>query len=525
MSEADNVVELATGQVTPKKPALDVELGMGPLIPNSTWEAWVGQDENGKVIANAQQLVSLDELILMRRKDGQARAILRLFMLPIKAAFATGEWIQPDGEDAKGKGEKETEFANLMWDLPPQAGGMTVSKSKFLRQALLALPDGFAAFEEVRQVPEKGPLKGKITLRKMAYRDSRTVRFIVDDSGGFSGIKQQAAGMPKDVSIPGEKCWYFAHQEEENPYYGVSLLEAAYHHYDVKRKLYYIAHIAAQFAAVPGRIGTTPKNPSTPDLIAFKAALEGFAFNTSMIVKEGYAVEPFNGNSSFDFLKMIDHQNSMMSKSVLAGFLDQENRQVLIDNSGVDASADLFMLSLESIMNELAESWSTYLMPKYIDWNFPDPVYPVFKFGQLTDSSKDAIKEAFMAVVNASVLNCTPEFVRETEVKLAERLGYDIDYEEIAAKEKKAAEEEAKAQALQQAEQQALQAQDPFGGEAAGPPKPPAPGGNPNVVKGQFGGAQDQTVAASNPIVTIDDLVEAAQALLMERPDDPGMDL
>jgi hypothetical protein len=129
-----------------------------------------------------------------------------------------------------------------------------------------------------------------------------------------------------------------------------------------------------------------------------------------------------------------------------------------------------------------------------------------------------------LAVVNASVLNCTPEFVRETEVKLAERLGYDIDYEEIAAKEKKAAEEEAKAQALQQAEQQALQ-QDPFGGEAAGLPKPPAAGGNPNVVKGQFGGAPDQTVAASNPILTIDDLVAAAQELLLERPDDAGAEL
>ena len=443
-------------------------------------------------------------MVFMRRKDGHARALLRLFTLPIRYAFSTGEWVEPDEGDA----EEETQFCKDMWDLPPNAGGMEVSKSKFLRQTWLGLADGFAVFEEVRTVPEDGPLKGKIVLKKLAYRDARTIRFVVDDKGNFTGIKQQAAGLPKDISIDGEKIWYWTYQDEENPYYGISLLEAAWHHYDVKRKLYYISHIAAQFAAVPGRMGTVPKNPNVADLNAFRQMLQNFAFNTSGIMKEGYAVQPFNGNTGFDFLKMIDHQNAMMSRSVLAGFLDEPGRPTLIDNASTNPEADMFVMSLEAIMDELAESWSTSLMPKYLDWNFGTKKYPKFKFGQLTDSAKDAIKEVFSTLAVSSVLNTTPELVRELEIKLAERLGLDIDYEEIAAKEEKAAEE------AQQAQQDAADAQAQAAADAAaqGLPAPPAADGAPPMSGAPAAPPTAPPVAASAPTIT--DLVDGLTALL-----------
>lgn len=503
------------GMVIPKEPNLNEELGVGPLIPNSTWSAWIGEDENGKVIANALQLVPIDELVLMRRKDGHARALLRLFTLPIRAAFATGEWVMPDGEEG---GEEETDFCNKMWDTPPNAGGMSVTKSEFLKRALLALPDGFAAFEEVRHVPEDGPLAGKICIKKLAYRDVRTVKFVVDDKGEFTGIRQIASGLPKDISIAGEKVWYYSYQEEENPYYGVSLLEAAYHHYDVKRKLYYIAHIAAQHAAVPGRLGTVPRNPNPVDLKNFRDMLQAFAFNTSGVMKEGYSVQPWTGSSTFDFLAHINHQNSEMSDSVLASFLNDTSRKAIIDNSTTHPEADLFIMSLEAIMHDLEESWSTRLMPKYLDWNFGTKIYPRYKFGQLTDSARDAIKEIFTVVVTSSVLNSTPEFVRELEKKLSARLGLDIDYETIEAKEKQAA-EEAQQQAQEQADQQAQMQQDAAAGMTPdGQPVAPQPPGGAPPVPGSppMAGGPPQQIAASG---SIDDLVAAAQQLFLLAPE------
>lgn len=573
-------------------PKLDYEFGVENVLPFSAWLDYTIRDNKGKrTISNGAEAVPIEQLVEMRRKDGQARALMRLITLPIRAALKDSEWVAPKEIPSKNKsgsdddgpkpyddvklagfppspagppgaapaggppagapvpapsptpvvkpkpdkpspGEKEVEFANLMFTLPPQGGGMTVSCSKFLRQTLLALTDGFSCFEEVRHVPESGPLKGKITIRKMAHRDARTINFNVDETGGFDGVRQRAVMNDQrvDVHIPKDKTWYYAANEEENPFYGVSYFEAAYRHYDFKRKLYYVSHVAAQFAAVPGRIGITPPSPDSRMLASFKTALANFAFNTALTVPEGYDVKEFKGSSQFDFLKLIDHHNMMMAASVLAKFLQQEDRQVLIDNGKADATADMFVLMVESIMNEIAESWSHHLMPKYIDWNFPDAnkVYPVFRFGQLADPARDAIKEIFTQVVIAGALNCTPEFVRELEKKLAARLALDIDYDEIEQYEKDAAE------AQQQAEQQAADQQQQLMDQASalgippgGPGTPGGPQSPPPGLGGGGGGGQPAftkpaprqgpgpaAMSATSGYVDVDDLVAAAARLL-----------
>lgn len=496
-----SVVPINSGKTAVPKgepdPALNLELGVERILPFSMWST---QNE----ITNNNP-IPLDDLVEMRRRDGQARALVRLFILPILSAFADGEWISPDGDD---EAEEEVEFANNLWNLPPQAGGMTTSKTIFLKKSLQGLTDGFAVFEEVRQVPDDGPLKGKITLRKLAYRDPRTIRFRVDEKGGFDGVRQVASvnGRAVDINIPKEKCWFWTCNAEENPFYGVSMFESAYYHYEIKKKLYYIAHLAAQFAAVPGRIGTIPKGADPRTVQAFKQSLMNFAFNTAMIAPEGYEVSPFNGHTGFDFIKLIDHHNHMMSKSVLAAFLDQEARTALVDVGGSsDPSSDFFIMALESLMDDLAESWTTYLMPKYIDWNFGTKKYPVFKFGQLSEPAKDTIKELFQSVVVSSVLNSTPEFVRELEKKLATSLDLDIDYDEIEKQEKEAAEEEAV-----KADEEAQQL-------LADPNAQGAPVSAGGVDLADDIEDPDAAVAASN--VTIDDLVGAAQRLFMERPE------
>ena len=504
-------------------PQLNYEFGVTQVLPFSSWIDYTTRDNKGKrTVTNSPDSISVDKLVEMRRHDGQARALMRLITLPIRSALKEAEWVAPEEGDA----ESEVEFANQMFNLPEQGGGMTVSLSKFLRQTLLALTDGFAVFEEVRQVPAEGPLKGKITIRKMAYRDARTIHFNVDDTGGFDGVRQiaQVAEKRVDVHIEKEKIWYYAANEEENPFYGVSYFEAAYRHYEFKRKLYYVAHVAAQFAAVPGRIGITPPSPDSRMLNSFKTALQNFAFNTALTIPEGYEVKPFNGNTQFDFMKLIDHHNLMMAASVLAKFLQQEDRQVLIDNGKADATADMFVLMIESIMTEIADSWSTHLMPKYIDWNFGSKKYPVFRFGQLADAAKDAIKEIFEAVVIAGALNCTPEFVRELEKKLAARLGLDVDYDQIAKYEEEAA--KAQQQAEQDAANQQQQILDMH--QAAGLPPGTAggPGGAPGAAPrapGQPSGGIS-ALSATGTYSDIDDLVAAA-ARLLEEPEYLGPEL
>lgn len=499
------LVELAKPQQPTVAQDLNVELGItSPLPQVGGYDNFLGFSTTGEIPRSG--LVPLDDLVLMIRRDGQARALLRLLTLPIRAALKDSQWVAPDdAEDA----DDEVEFANLMWRLPPQSGGMTVPVTKFLRQTLLALAHGYSAFEEVRHVPEDGPLKGKITLRKMALRDARSIRFKVDETGGFNGFQQRTTlnGRSIDVWIQPGKAWYYAASEEENPYYGVSMFEAAFQHYDIKRKLYYLAHLAAQFAAVPARVGEVPPNYNLSELRAFKQALADFAANTAMTHPSGYKVTMQNSASSFDFLKLIDHHNRMMSKSVLAGFIDTEDRPALVDIAKSDPNADMFVLALESIMNEIADSWTQHIMPKYIDWNFGTAKYPVFRFGTLSDDDKGAIQSVFESVVNSSTLNCTPEFVRQMEMKLAKHFDLDINYDDIEKMEKQAAEQaQQNAQDEQDQQQQLAQQaaeQVPQPGEApqngttpAGPPSPQGP----------------SAVAASSR--DLDELIEMAQNIL-----------
>lgn len=449
----------------PKK-EIDVELGIANTLPIQAW---------GKsYFALNSNYVSLDELIHMRRHDGQAQALIRLVTLPIRLALQTGKWIEPEEGDA----EEETEFANLMWTLPPHAGGMTTPATKLIRQILLSVSDGFSPFEVVRTIPEVGPLKGKITLRKLAYRDPRTIKIKVDDKGGYAGFKQTVTkpnGELLEVELEPLKTVVFTQQDELNPFYGISFFESCYPHYDAKRKLYYICQMAAQFAAVPGRLGTIPQSDfhSPKSIASFKKALADFSFNTTMVMKEGYKVEPFNNNSGFDFLKYIDHHNGQMSKAVLANFFDEDQRTVLIENTTQDASTDIFLLAMETIAEDIADVLTQHLMPQFIDLNFTSKKYPVFKPGPLSQANREAIRNMFDKLVTSGILNSTPELVRELEKEVASSLGLDIDYVEIEKREKEAAEAQQQAEQLQQ-QMQATRVQ-PEGGEEQESQQPPTP--------------------------------------------------
>lgn len=447
-----DVVPFAAPSLRPKQ-TNEEEFGVPNTMPFGSWTT-----HSGELEADNHQIVPVENLMEMRKKDGQARALLRLLTLPIWRAATEGEWIAP----AEGGGEKETEFMNLMWTLPPQAGGMTISWPKLVRQITLALADGVSTFEEVRRVAKDGPLKGKIVLKKLAYRDPRTIKFLVDKNGGFDGLRQRtvANGAAVDVKIPRDKCWYYAANEEENPFYGLSWFESAFFHYEVKKKLYYIAHVAAQMAAVPGRVGKMPeqgsRNIDVRRVEAVRKAMKDFAFNHSMIMPPGWDMIPFNANSGFNFLELVDHHNLQMSKSVMAKFLDDEQRQVLIENANAEAGSDFFVMALEAVMSEISESLSHYVCPKYIDWNFDSSTYPTYKFGVLADSTKDAIKELFTAISTAQSSMWTPEFIRELEKKLTDRLGLDVDYTEV---EKREEEEAAKMEEQQRQELELYQQQ------------------------------------------------------------------
>lgn len=450
------------GQIRPQ-PAPELEFGVAQNLPFST-PYTDGTDETFNSDTDSPTVA---QLVQMRKQDGQARALYRLITLPIRSALK-GMIIQPPEEG----GEEEAKFIEQMFVLPPFAGGMTTNFNRFMAQMLMAIFDGFTAFEKVYYVPSTGPLKGKIVLKKLAHRPSDTITFLTNEKGGFAGFRQRASvkGKSVDVKIPLERCLYYAANEEENPFYGVSYFQSAFYHYDKKRKMYYVAHLAAQRAAVGTRIGKAPLGASDRQKREFNAALArlGVAQSITLPTPE-YEVESLKEGGTYDFMSMINHHNSAMSKSVLAGFFDDnqgagQNDSALV-NFGQQSDA-LFLMMLQTIMDDIAAIINTYVIPEFIDWNFGSGKYPEFVWGAFTDEQKAAITETFKVLGTAQTVS--PEFLLELEEKVALELGLEIDYE--AVKERKAQELE-HAQAAQElavaAQQQGVDA-----GAAAAAPKP-----------------------------------------------------
>lgn len=491
-----------------------------------SWNEW---KDDAFLLYNKPR-VKLEELIAMRRSDGMARALANLVTLPIKLALQQGKWVAPPSGDA----DEEVEFANLIWDLPPMEGGMTTPHSQVIDQILLGVFDGYAAFELVSQVPTHGPLKGKKTLRKMAWRDPRTLTLLQDERGGYAGFRQQAmlpTGVMLDKTLSPSKTALFTVNGHENPLYGVSYFESCYPHYEAKMKWYYISEMAGQFAAVPGRIGTVPRNAKAQEVIAFRQALEAMYFNTTMLKKDGWDVTPFNSSTGFSFLPFIEHHNLMMSKSVLASFMESEQRTVLVENSTEDASADLFLLSMETMANQFADVLTNHVMPKYIRENFKNAdKFPIFKPGPLSDSARKRIASLFEKVAVSGILNTTPEMVRELEKQVSRDLGLDVDYEEIEAREEEAAiQQQEQAEMLAaQAQQQTLDQERAAEGGVPGSTTPVTPaqagsGGSPQSTR-TAPGEEGQVPAEANNGVSLSDqfsmdaIVEAAQRLFLEAP-------
>lgn len=440
--------------------------------------------------------VTVKQLVTMRRRDGQARALYRLLTKPILASLKHSDVIPIDGEEG---GTEEAEHCKNLLFLPPSAGGMTHSFTRFVTQMLLALFTGFSAWEFVYWVPKSGPNKGKVCIRKMDWRPSETLTFLTDGQGEFNGMRQRTffQGRTIDVKIEKDVALYYAHDEAERPFYGVSMFESAFYHYDKKEKLYYIAHLAAQRAAVGTRVGTMVPNANPNDKNNFIKALAQLGLAQYMVLPSAdWTVQLLNETSSrFDFLGLINHHNSQMSKSILAQWFDDDQGGSGGDSTLVDfgkQSDTTFMMMLEGILEEMAEVINNHIFPRFVDWNFGTQKYPKFKWGALTAEQKAAIQDTFDKIaVAGQTANVTPEFMLELEQRMSEDLGFDIDYDKIKADREK------QQKLMAQQAQQQMAAGGAAGGGLPGQGAPPP--GQPPVMAGNSVGPQPGAAPPPQP--------------------------
>lgn len=512
------------------KPEPELELGVGMNMPFSIPYSGPGSEDE-QLFESVRPLgsdegPSVAQLEAMRRMDGQARALYRLITEPIRSAMRNAAITPAEG------GEKEAEFIDQLLNTPATNGGMLIPFKRVMAQLMLGVFDGFSPFEIVYWSPKTGPLKGKWTIKKLAYRPAATISFLTDLHGTFQGFRQRTffAGRTIDVHIEENAAFYYAANEEERPFYGISYFQAAFYHYDKKMKLYYIAHLAAQRAATGLRVGRMPGGASTQDKNRFLKGMADLGIAQYMVVPgtqaEGWDLEVVKDGPSFDYLSYINHQNSQMSKSLLAPWFDQnqgsgQGDASVINSMPTDSSHGMFTAMIKAIMDELQDIINNDLIPRFIDWNFNSGKYPTWAFGTFTDEQEEAIDEIFskLASVAQASLSVTPEFMRALEEHMAEELGLEIDYDAVAERE---AAQQQLSQQMQEAQLQNMQGSPPDTGGEGGQGgsvdgNPPGGGGGLGAkAAAARNGAPERASSADKAALSADPVLRLAYELLEE---------
>lgn len=394
--------------------------------------------------------VSSEDLGIMRATDGQARGLFNLLTMPLVAALRGATIVQPNGVVG---GDEEVQHIKDLLFLPPSKGGMTTPFRKFVSQMALALCDHFSGFEFEYGRAESGPLKGKWTIDRLAFRPPSTLTFLIDDRERFSGFHQRAYknGEYIDVAIPGAHSFYYSAREEERAFYGRSYFEAAFKVWETKYKLYQIMHQAAMRAATGTRVAKVAEACTDGDLAELQTALDDFAFGSSIITPEWVEdLQVLREATSFDFLAYLNHYNNQMSKSVLGQFID-ESQGTGGDTAVVkfgQSSDTYFMMMLSSIQDDMASVINDKIIPRFIDWNFGSGKYPEFRWGPLNDTERAIVHDTYTEImgVSAGDKGSSREVRLALEKRWVDQMGLDVDMVAVAdrlAKEWKSQDETA----------------------------------------------------------------------------------
>lgn len=373
--------------------------------------------------------VSIEQLIFMTRNDGQAKGILNAIKYPVRMSRPK---IKPSKD---GGGEEEAKFIEKNLLRTPAAGGMQTSLRVAIARMALAVRDGYKIFEKVWRYED-----GKFWLDKLAYRSTLCTKLLYDSHGSITGAHQETTFQDKivDVRWKKDKIAYFVYNAEENPYLGEGDFFPVFYHYDKKHKLYSIAHLAYQLNAVPIRIGTHPTNLKDTSLEKFRESLRALGTSVAMTMPKDCTVEKFESQRKLDeFLGLIQHHDSMMSRAFLTQFMNlgQEGRGGSFALSS--DQSNLFLMSLMSLLEDISEVFNTQIIPQLIDWNFGTKKYPTLIFSPFSDTIRSAIMDVFKNLLAARFPQVSPEFALKMEESVAEELGIEIDYKKVEARMEK----------------------------------------------------------------------------------------
>jgi len=350
----------------------------------------------------------------MRRGDAQVRATLAACKLPVRSA----KWDVAPGLAASDPGfarakevagfVRENLFGGL--EFRTSLGSWTSQTwDDVLCNALLMLDFGCAVHEEIWRIDGSA-----VRLRQLAGRLPLTFYRWHTEADGETLIGLEQYGYRRgrflNVLLPADKIAVFTHGREGANFWGMALQRAMYPHWYVKNKLYRIDAIACERNALGVPVWRLGPGFSREDRDAAYNMVTQLATHEATGAVEppgdattGLRIVGYQGRVR-DTLPSIQHHNVMISRAALALFMDLATADHGSRALG-QVHTDFFMLSLQSLADQVAAVITLNTVRRLVDFNFGEGApRPRLIVANVQSRSLSSLVEALTGFAQAGLL-------------------------------------------------------------------------------------------------------------------------
>lgn len=362
----------------------------------------------------------------MRREDSQIETVLSAISLPIRRS----QWrIDPNGAPdeivERVAGDLRLPILGGDAHVPVGRSRGRVSWGDHLQKVMWAMQFGHMFFEQIYGTDERG----QEHLVKLAPRLPGSIKKInVAHDGGLESIEQwpvvgNSLGRVGDpVVIPVGRLVAYVHEPLDTTWEGRSVLRPAFKHWKLRDLLlrFEVNAVERNSMGIPVYQGSEFAADSQEDLrFGQKIATEIRSGQSSGAAIPAGAKLSLMGVSGqlLSPREAIVYHDSMMAKSVLAHFLNLEDGG---SYALADTQADLFIQSLQTKAEWIADTATQHIIEDLVDVAFPEyaGTCPRMVFDPIA-SRKEITAEALALLVNAGVIFTDRELEEDVRSRFA----------------------------------------------------------------------------------------------------------
>lgn len=464
----------------------------------------------------------------MLTRDGKARSIEQVLTLPLRGA---------DHEiSGQYKDFVKDNIPNLDLIIDQMTSACVYRKAFF--EKVWKLDGGNVVYDKLAFRPamscaawydeESGDLKGfrQRTRIPMNKNHGKNMALARNQNRGFNRIKDE----PGWSYIPIEKSFIYVHGLHRDPVRGISDMDVSYWAYETRKKVLFLWFQFLENTSLPKTVIYADDQDEAnllADTFSKTKASGVMGLRRAPDMPDPIQTVESGGQGAAQFQAAVQYLESMMTQSVLAGFMDLTS-SAASGTGSYALSADqseFFLTSRQAVADEMAQCINRNLIAPLITYNYGDVELPKIEIGPLSNRTTERALGLLQAIIAAPQVNVPMDFVGELVKYTASYLGLNEDQvvqQVDAYVNKRKTDDEASRVALLKVQQKA----------GAPDPAPTAGGGIANVqgVKRDAPGVSSDNAARSaaarngrklsavnasiDDITTMDDAIQAAYDLV-----------